>query len=206
MKSSVEERRIVKILGLVGGIGSGKSTVAAILEEFGAAVIDADRITGACLEEAEICRRIEEKFGKAVFGEDGRLDRRSLADRVFSSEVARENLHRIVHPEIRNRMRTELETIRSRRRKGVIVIDAPLLLESEFKALCDHVVMIQASRAVRIERTAARGWDAGELKRRESFQTGLADKEAASNSVIDNSGSIEELRQEVKALFESLNS
>ncbi len=196
----------MRILGLVGGIGSGKSTVAALLAELGAEVIDADRITGECLMEPAIRRQIEEKFGKDVFGKNGRLDRQALADIVFASAPAREALHRIIHPRIRERMRSELDAIRDRRPEGLVVIDAPLLLESEFRNVCDEIVMVRTPGSSRLERTAARGWSDDDLKRRESFQTSLEEKERASDRIIDNAGSMEDLKSKITALFEEMKS
>jgi len=159
------------IIGLLGGIGSGKSTVAAIFEELGAAVIDADRVTAECLREPGIRSKIQETFGSRVLTGAGEVDRKALAEEAFADEERRQKLHGIIHPAIAGRMIGELERLRTDSSVEFIVIDAPLLLESKFRKECDILLMIRVPLESRIERVvAARGWDAAELKRRESIR------------------------------------
>jgi dephospho-CoA kinase len=199
-------RKTQCVIGLLGGIGSGKSTVAAVFEDLGAAVIDADRIASECLRDPAIRARIEEAFGNRVLNDAGEVDRKALAEEVFASEYRRQKLHAIIHPAIAGLMVEELERLRADDSTEFIVIDAPLLLESRFRKECDILLMIRVPLESRIERVAAeRGWDAGELKRRESFQATAAEKEAAAGAVIENTGSLEDLRARVKEFLKTLS-
>jgi dephospho-CoA kinase len=198
-------RRTERVIGLLGGIGSGKSTVARILAELGAAVIDADRITAECLDDPGIRSRIEAAFGSQVMALNGAVDRKALAKEVFADESRRQELHRIIHPAIFDRMIEELEQVRAADPGGIIVIDAPLLLESRFRQACDILLMIRVPVEKRIERVAAtRGWDAEEIERRESFQASTEEKEKAADAVIENAGSLDDLKRRVNAFMNNL--
>ena len=102
-------RQAKRVIGLLGGIGSGKSLVARILRDLGAAVIDADAIAGDCLADPGIRGSLEKEFGPRIAGSDGKVDRKALADLVFADESMRRKLHRIMHPEILRRMRADLD-------------------------------------------------------------------------------------------------
>ena len=172
----------------------------------GAAVIDADRIAGECLDDPKIRQEIERSFGKKVLDDAGSVDRKILADLVFTDEQNRQTLHAIIHPAIRETMRLWLDRIRSRDRNAWIVIDAPLLLESPFREECDLLVMVDVPLGTRIERVEAeRGWSEMELKRRESTQAPLDEKTKAAHVVIDNSGSLKDLEKRVEEFFIRLN-
>jgi dephospho-CoA kinase len=194
------------VIGILGGIGSGKSAVARLLEELGAGVVDADRIAVECLALAQVRHKIGEAFGKVILPGDGGVDRKALADLVFSSEENRRTLHAIIHPEIRARMRKELEVFRALEEMKQIIIDAPLLLESEFLEECDVLLLVRSPLETRISRVrSARGWDAAELKRRESLQVSLSEKENAADVIIENSGTPAELRKRVTDFSTALN-
>lgn len=176
--------------------------MARILELLGAAIIDADRITSECLGDRKIRLEIESSFGKQVLDDSGAIDRNVLADLVFTDEKKRQDLHDIIHPEIRKRMRGRLEQIRSRDRNVLVVIDAPLLLDSPFREDCDLLVMVEVPVEKRVERVMARrGWSETELNRRESAQASLSRKASAAQVVIDNSGSLEDLKKRVEEFY-----
>jgi len=193
------------VIGLLGGIGSGKSTVAKIFEELGAAVVDADEITAKCLALEEVVAGIREAFGNQVVDQTGHIDRQALAERIFSDETERQKLHALIHPEIIARMRRLLDETRRKHAGWLIVIDAPLLLESQFRASCHDLILVRALRASRIERVVStRGWDAAEVDKRESFQTPLEVKEAAATRCIDNDGSPTDLEKAVRSVYAAL--
>ena len=194
--------RKVPVLGLLGGIGSGKSTVAAILARLGAVVLDADRHAGELLLDPQVQKELKEAFGEEIFFKNSRLNRADLAKRVFSCEEERSKLNAILHPRIRAGIRKKFADLKTRAPEKVIVLDIPLLLESELKALCDLLVMIKAPEASRLARVkATRGWDDQELKRREACQAPLEAKEEAAALTIENNGSIEDLTREVESLY-----
>jgi dephospho-CoA kinase len=200
-------QRTQRVIGLLGGIGSGKSAVARILEENGASVIDADRITAECLRDPDVLSKIEKEFGSTILDDFGAVDRKALADAAFADEASRQQLHAIIHPAIAARMAAELEHLRAAGTGRLIVIDAPLLFESRFRSECDVLLMIRSPRETRIERVSTeRGWNASELDRRESFQASIEEKEEAADAVIDNTSGLEDLRRRVLEFLEALAS
>jgi dephospho-CoA kinase len=188
-------------VGLTGGIGSGKSTVARALAGRGAIVIDADAVARQVVEpgtpgfEAVVAR-----FGPAVVGPDGRLDRVALAQLVFNDEAARRGLNGIVHP---------LVALETQRRVGtvppgsVVVMDVPLLVEAA-RGGYDLVVVVEAPEAVRLERLARRGMDPADARRRIAAQATDAERRAEADVVLDNSGEPTDLDRQVAELWSEL--
>lgn len=198
-------RQAKRVIGLLGGIGSGKSLVARILRDLGAAVIDADAVAGDCLADPVIRGSLEKEIGSRITGRDGKVDRKALADLVFADESQRRKLHRIVHPEILRRMRADLDRMLADPAPGLVVIDAPLLLESSLREDCELLIMVKAPLEDRIARVAKdRSWPPGELERREKTQTDVAAKEAAADIVIDNAGGMDDLQRRVEMIYDDL--
>jgi dephospho-CoA kinase len=192
-------------IGLTGAIGAGKSTVARLLAEHGAAVIDADALARRALDEADTVDRVAAALG-ADLVTDGRLDREALADRVFGDPEARRRLERIVHPRV-----AELRAARVREALArpvpppVLVHDVPLLFETGLDQEMDLVVVVDAPRPVRRARVEAAGrMDAEELTRREAAQWSPARKRAHADVVIDNGGDVSDLRARVARVWPRL--
>ena len=182
------------VIGLIGGIGSGKSFVASLFAREGARVIDADRIVGGLLRRPAILARIQRLWGPDTLRKDGCLDRKVVARRVFEKRSEVTKLNRLLHPLVRREMRRELARIRH----GLVVLDAPLLLEAGLRGWCDLIVFVDAPRAVRLARVRrTRGWDAAELRRREALQMSIARKRARADAVVRNAGSPGETRRAV---------
>jgi dephospho-CoA kinase len=164
------------IIGLVGRIGAGKSTVARRFAELGAHVIDADRIAHEVLEEGDVVRQIADRFGADVLDADGRVRRRAVADRVFGSTpdhaLALQWLEALVHPRVRSRITDELAAVRARERsydgKAVVVLDVPLLVQAGWADRCDWLVEVSCSEEIRRQRLAARHWEPAEVEAREA--------------------------------------
>lgn len=165
------------VIGLIGRIGAGKSTVAARFAAHGARVIDADRIAHEVLEEADVRRRVVERFGPEVLDADGRIRRRAIAERVFGPTPehaeALESLEAIVHPRVRSRIAAELATARAQaaahpRRDDAVVLDVPLLVQAGWADACDRLVVVECDEAIRRARLAARCWTGGEQAAREA--------------------------------------
>ena len=193
------------VLGIVGGIGSGKSTVARLLGELGARIVDADRIAKEYLQDPEVRAEIRRTFGEAVFLEDGGVDRLRLADEVFRDRTALARLNAILHPRVRARIRERLAAMEKEGRAKLVVLDVPLLVGSELARLCHKVVAVRASEAIRGARVARdREWDPEELIRREAFQPSQAEKEATADFIIENDGSLEALKEKVQVLYQTL--
>jgi len=192
------------VIGLAGGIGAGKSTVARVLGELGAVVADSDAQAKAALDRPEVRDELVAWWGPSVLGDDGQVDRKRVAGIIFGDENERRRLERLVHPLIRQR-RGELVERAARAGAPAVVVDAPLLFEAGIDAECDAVIFVDAPREVRAERVLeTRGWDEGELARRESAQWAIDKKRAKADEVVENAGGEETLRRAVGAAWERL--
>ena len=182
---SGSDRGVIPTIGLAGGIGAGKSRVAAILADLGCLVSDSDADARAVLADPEVVEALREWWGDEVVAADGTIDRRRVAARVFADPEARERLEALMHPRIHARRAARFAAAPAGTR--AFVIDAPLLFEAGLDAECDAILFVDAPRARRLARVAAnRGWTAGELTRREAAQWPNEKKRAKSTIVIDN--------------------
>jgi dephospho-CoA kinase len=199
--------RTVPVLGLVGGVGSGKSFVAAALAaRRSVAVIAADPIGHDVLRAPEVKTQLRRVFGSEVFAPDGEIDRPRLGALVFGDEpptqVRRKQLEAITHPEITREVQRRIAALQEQPGLEAIVIDAALLLEAGWRTLCDRVVFVESLESDRQERVArSRGWSPGELARREASQWPLERKRAASDAVVQNTGSTQAV-DELERLLE----
>lgn len=188
----------MKIIGLVGGVASGKSLAANMLVELGAVHLDADRTGHAVLaEDAEVRAALIDRWGNAILDADGRVDRRAIAKQVFAKSAAgaanRKFLEDLLHPRIRQRLNIERDEAIATG-KPAIVVDAPLLLEADWGSLCDIILMIDSPREMRLERAAKRGWTAAEFDDRESAQWPPEEKRRHADIVVPNRGTADDLR------------
>ena len=195
-------------IGLTGGIGSGKTLVARLLHELGAAIVDADAIARDVVAPGgPAYDAVVRVFGPDVVRPDGTLDRKALAERVFTDAAARRQLNALTHPHIRRRMTEEASRLASAPGVEVIVLDIPLLLETSDGRNLDleGIVVVDADDDVRVARLMARdGFSEVDARRRLKAQMALRDKVARADWVIDNNGSLEETRAQVRALWETL--
>lgn len=191
----------VHVIGLVGGIGSGKSTVAEELEMLGCVVVDSDRSAREILGRPEIKNILTGWWGAGILDGDGNVDRREVARIVFAEPIERERLEGVVHPLIKQERDALIDRI-GEEGGGVVVVDAPLLFEAGVDKECEAVVFVDAPREARAERVARRGWDADELGRREAAQMPLEEKRRRSTYVVVNDGTREELRERVVEMVE----
>jgi len=191
----------INILGLVGGIGSGKSYIARLFAKRGAIVIDADAATHEALRQPEIKEKLRTLWGDTVIGANGEVDRPRVADLVFEDPAKRQRLEAIVLPYIYGRLQQTLATAERDPNVPLVVLDAAILLETGWKPRCTALVFVDAPEAVRIERAKSRGWDAAELRRREAAQWSLEKKKQVSDVVIPNAGDEVLLERLVNELF-----
>jgi len=191
-------------IGLTGGFGTGKSTVAAIFRELGAEVVDADELAREALRPGrEEYRQAVDRFGEEILKPSGEIDRKALAEEVFSEPRARERLNRIVHPFVIREMEKRLD--RSARPVTVAVI--PLLFETGLQDRFDYVAAVKAGAGAVRERTSgSRGMSEEEIERRRAAQLPLAEKVRRSDFVIDNNGPREETRRQVEEIWKTVNS
>ncbi|MGK4186816.1 dephospho-CoA kinase [Kocuria koreensis] len=200
---AAEFRRV----GLTGGIGSGKSTVAQLLQEHGAVVIDADAISRELTAKGSpVLDQIRDAFGTHVLTDSGELDRAALAKIVFDDETARERLNSIVHPAVRQESaRLVDEAARAETFSGVVVQDIPLLVETGQADSFDGVIVVEAPESVRIDRlVTARGMKEDDARSRIRSQATDDQRRAVATWIIDNSGDRETTTAQVATLWDEL--
>jgi dephospho-CoA kinase len=178
----------LSILGLVGGIGSGKSYVAQLFAKKGALVVDADVFAHEALRQPETKDTFRRLWGEKVFTPDGEVDRKVVADLVFEDAAKRQQLEAVVLPYIHGRIQQTLARAESDPNIPLAILDAAILLETGWKPRVTALAFVDAPEELRIERAKSRGWDANELRRREAHQWSLEKKKQLSDVVIPNQG------------------
>lgn len=195
------------IIGLLGGVASGKSLVAGQLCQRGAGVLDADRAGHEVLQTSEVEEASRHRWGDGVFGPDGHVDRGRLAKIVFANTpeglCERRYLEQLTHPRIGRRLLEQAATM-EKEGKPAAVLDAPLLLEAGWDKLCKVLVFVDAPRELRLARAEARGWTEGEFTAREQAQHSMDRKRQGADVVIDNSGPPEQTLAQVERFWRSL--
>lgn len=183
----------MKVLGITGGVGAGKSTVLAYLEErYGARVIQADQVGHFLQQPGESCyRRIVEQFGPSVLNGDGTISRPALGAAVYADPRKLARLNAIMHPAIRRWIQAEIEKERAHGRSPFVTVEAALLLEDHYDEICDEIWYVYASDAVRIRRLeASRGYSEEKCRSIMANQKKESDFRRACQLVIDNSSEI----------------
>jgi dephospho-CoA kinase len=196
----------LKTIGLVGGVASGKSRVAQMLVDLGAGLLDADRAGHAVLaEDAAVQQALRKRWGDAVFAADGAVDRAAVARRVFgpgeAADAERRFLEGLLHPDIGRRLQAQRAQYAAEGRE-VVVLDAALLFEADWRPMCDVVLFVDAPRETRLQRAMQRGWTEADFAQREAAQWPVEDKRRAADYVLSNVGSEKELRQAVQAFWD----
>ena len=191
------------LVGLTGGIGSGKSTVARMLADRGAVILDADVFAREAVRaDTDGFTAVVRRFGDEIVGPDGELDRRGLATIVFADHDALGDLEAIVHPAVRQMIadgiQEHLDTDR------VVVLVNPLLIEMGTHRDCDVVVVVSASPDTQIGRSVARGMDEDDVRARIAAQLPIDERARLADVLLDNEGSLEELEAEVDVLWHDL--
>jgi len=186
-------------VALTGGIGSGKSTVADILEELGALVIDSDLLAREVIERGTNgYDQVVARFGDSIL-RDGEIDRSALGNIVFSDVAARKDLEGIIHPLVRERA----EKIASRAGDRVVVNQIPLLFETKGSERFDFVISVEADEEIRKKRLRERGLKDYEINKRMAAQASDIQRASIANVVITNNGTIDDLTRKIEALWES---
>ncbi|TQL69148.1 dephospho-CoA kinase [Nocardioides albertanoniae] len=190
-------------VGLTGGIASGKSTVAETLVGLGAVIIDSDKIAREVVAAGTPgLAAVVEEFGDSVLTAEGELDRGKVGEIVFADEGARERLNQIVHPLVGARS-AELEE--AGRASGALVInDIPLLVEVGYAPFFDKVIVVDVPVETQVERAIGRGMSESEVRARIKAQASREERLAAATYVIDNTGTVDELRRRVKEIYDEL--
>ncbi len=197
------------VIGLVGGVASGKSFVAECFEQLGAEILNADELGHQVLDQPEVISEIR-SIWPSVINQAGTIDRKALAKIVFEPSEdpgvspSLQILERITHPRIGAKVKQQLADFRTRD-VPVVVLDAPVMLKAGWQEVCDRIVFVQTDLPARLQRAATRGWDRNELLKRESFQTSMEEKRKCATDIVDNSGTKQETCRQVKTLWQSWN-
>lgn len=193
------------VIGLIGGIGAGKSLVAAEFAAHNALAIDADRVGHALLDQRPAREEVVAAFGPAILSEADpeTVDRGVLGRMVFADPAQLKKLEAILHPRMRRTFEKAIARVVRRRSHKAVILDAAILLEAGWDDLCDVVVYVDAPDAVRVERVAERGWTAENLADRAKAQWPLDRKRAKADLVLPNDGDVEALRQRIRPIWRS---
>ena len=194
----------LKIIGITGGCGTGKSTVSNMLKELGGHVIDADAITKELQKKGAVCyNMIVEEFGEDYLAEDGELDRKKLASLIFTDDDARKKMNRIVHTEVGKEIKRRVIELNKTESEGFIVLDVPIPTENGFLDTADIIWAVTANNDLRVERIMERmGLTEEEAEARIESQPGNSEYAAIADRVIENEGSLEDLKKQVENALE----
>jgi len=193
------------VIGVTGGVGTGKSTVAKMFRELGAVVLDADAIAHQLMEPKRLCwRRVVKGFGEEVLNEDQSINRRRLAEIVFRDAQRRRDLEAVIHPQVLRQIKQRLHRLGRLRRIRAVVLDVPLLVEVDAQGMADALVVVTAPREVQLARLAHRYGDAEEVDARIAAQMEVSAKAALADFVVDNAGTLDATRTQVKRIWEQL--
>ena len=194
------------VVGLTGGIASGKSTVSKLFERAGAVVIDADLIARQVVEPGKPAwQEIRAQFGRQVFRPDGTLDRKRLGDIVFHQSLLRRKLEAIIHPRVRAQMNESLRKLAVSKPESVVVLDVPLLLETGMDKGLAEVIVVYAPAAVQRRRLMFRdGFSADQAQARIDAQMPMEQKRSRATLVIDNGGDLAETEKQAMVIFNEL--
>lgn len=189
------------IIGLVGGIGSGKSFVARLFGEQGCLVIDSDALAREAHADPKVLANLRQIAGEEVVV-GGKLDRRALARLVFSDDAVRQRVEQVLHPWIERRRLQQMQAVAGDPNVRAYVWDSPLLVETGLDAQCDHVVFVDAPRDVRLARVqASRGWTDDQLRAREARQVPPERKRERADAVLDGTADASTIRRDIARLL-----
>jgi dephospho-CoA kinase len=196
----------IPVIGLTGGIGAGKSTVTQMLEELGAAVIDADKVGHQIyLPDLPAWREIVETFGPGVLNADRSINRQALGKIVFADPEALRALNRIVHPKMFERMAELIAELRARGGMKAIVVEAAILIEANWQPLADQIWLVIASEPVVVQRLAKqRRLSPEQVRTRIASQLSNDERLKHAHAVIRNDGSLDEVRAAVQQAWDQL--
>jgi dephospho-CoA kinase len=190
-------------IGLIGGIGAGKTTAALLLAARGGRIVNADAIGHEALEQPDIRAAVAARWGQGAFAPDGKPDRRAIARIVFADSHERGALEGMVFPYIRDRVNSEILRAQGEPACRFVVLDAAVMLEAGWEQVCDRIVYVDAPRPARLARLAAgRGWTDEQLAAREAAQWPAADKMKRANAVAVNDGEPGQLQLQIDRLLE----
>jgi len=193
------------IIGILGGIGSGKSTVAAEFAKLGCKVIDADKIAHELLDKSNVREEIVGSFGKAILEPSGKINHKKLADIVFCDGEKLSTLNKILHRLVLEQAEELIKQYNSQNQVKAIILDMPLLVEVGWAKKCDNLIFVDCERQIRAARAKKAGFfDENQLKIRENFQISLDNKSSVADNSIDNNSDFSTLVRQVTEIFSNI--
>ena len=190
------------IIGILGGLASGKSSVAAELAKLDCAVIDADKIAHELLDEPSVRKEVINSFGQAILDHMGKINRRKLADIVFADGDKLSTLNQILHPLVLARAERLIEHYNRQQQVRAIVLDMPLLVEVGWDKRCDRLIFVDCKPQIRLKRAKKMGvLGENQLKIRENFQISLDKKATIADNTVDNNSGFSALAKQVADIF-----
>jgi len=208
----------LRVVGLLGGVGAGKSTAAAALvvalrgasaerqeSRPKAALLDADAEVGRLLADPEFAPRVETAVGAGLRDPSGRIDRAALGRKIFADPQAKVRLEGLLHPEVRRVLHQRMHALEASGRPAWAILDAPLLLENGLDSICDFLIFVEAPGPLRAARATARhGWTEADWRAREAAQAPLERKRAAAGAILANVDGVENLQAQARDLLPTL--
>lgn len=196
------------VIGIAGGIASGKTLVAECLQNLGVVLINADRIGHEVLQQADVVNAIRMRWGETIIHSDGQIRRAEIAKRVFApppaGTVELAFLEKLTHSRIGEHLQQELRALQNTCDTSAVALDAAVMFKAGWSQWCTHILFVDTPRTLRIERAHQRGWTEADLIARESSQAPLTTKRKAADYVIDNSGTSKETQTQVEQLWDKL--
>jgi dephospho-CoA kinase len=192
------------IIGILGGICSGKSTVAREFAKLGCKVIDADKIAHELLDRKEIKEKITKLFGKGILGSEGNIEHKKLAGVVFKDSNKLALLNEIIHPLVLKRVEELIDKYEGQNQVKAIVMDMPLLAEIGWTERCDKLIFVNCRQKIRAERAKKLGFDKNQLKIRENFQISLDKKRSLADNTVENNSDFSAMVRQVADIFSDI--
>ena len=190
------------IIGILGGVGSGKSTVAAEFAKLGCKIIDADRIAHELLERKDVREKVVSVFGEGILDSAGKIDHKKLGDMVFADGDRLSALNKIIHPLVLGRAEQLIERYSRENQVKAIVLDMPLLVEVGWAERCDKLIFVDCRRQLRVDRAKKIGIiGKNQHKIRENFQISLDKKVVIADNTVDNNSDFSGLAKQVADIF-----
>lgn len=192
------------VIGILGGIASGKSTVAKAFARLGCKIIDADAIAHELLDEEMVRKKIVTFFGREILDSEGKIDHKTLAGIVFADRDKLSSLNEILHPLVLERVEAMIEECGRQNHIKAIVLDMPLLVEVGWAERCDRLIYVDCSLKTRLERAQKAGLDKNQLKIRENFQISLDNKQNLADNAVENNSDFLTLVRQVADIFSDI--
>lgn len=191
------------VIGLLGGIASGKSTVSQVFATRGAFVFNADQVVHQLLQEEPVLQKIKERFGNSILNEKGQIQKNKLAALVFKEKARLDELNQILHPLVFEKLQLFLQE-HQKDPQAILLLDIPLLMEKGLHHFCNTLVFIDTPLALRQKNASQRGWSSEELQLREQQQLPLLTKKEASPLILSNVHTLDQLQEETNQLWDKL--